>query len=107
MRGVPTTSALIDRRDINALLFRVIETEAVSRVHIPGLILFRKLGGRAEDLDPNDVRPYERLMEHDINKFQFPPLGIHRLGQEYLNELVADFGPGARKPAALIRRALE
>jgi hypothetical protein len=107
IRRAPTNSAMMGRRDVAALLARVIETEAVASVHLPGLIQFRKLGGLIEDLDPNDVRPYMRLMQHDLYKFQFPPLGITMLGEEYLSELAAAFGPNAKKPNAFTKRALE
>jgi hypothetical protein len=107
LRGPSTNAALMTRRDTAALLVRLIETEVVRCVHLPGLVQFRRLGGRVEDLNPNDARPYMHLMEHDLYRFQFPPLGITVLGQEYIGELVARFGPNAKKPNAFTKRALE
>jgi hypothetical protein len=105
--GLPTNAALMNRRDVYALLLRLIETETVERVHLPGLIEFRRLGGRLEDLQPNDVGPYWRVMEHDMRRFQFAPMGINMLRQEHLGEIIEDFDPLGKKLNTFTRRALE
>ncbi len=65
------------------------------------------LGGRLEELDPNDIQPYWRVMERDMRKFQFPPLGIDMLRPEHLGSLVQGFDPHGKILNTFTRRALE
>lgn len=105
--ATPNTSALMSRPDVYALLFRIIETEAVERVHLSGLLEFWRLGGRLEDLRPNDVGPFLHVMEKDRRKFAFMPGGINMLRQEHLVQLKEAFGPGGKKINPFAKRALE
>jgi len=105
--AVPGTSALINKRDVYALLIRIVETETLERVELSGLIEFRRLGGRLEDLDGNDVRPFLRVMEHDRRRFQFLPAGINMLRQEHLGQLRDEFDPQGKKVNGFTKRALE
>ena len=105
--SVPGTSALVTKCDVYALLFRIIGTEAVERVGLSGLVEFRRLGGRLEDLDPNDARTFMRVMERDMRKFRFPPAGISMLGGQHLLQLKEDFDPHGKRGGAFAKLALE
>ncbi|SPF54455.1 hypothetical protein SBA4_640016 [Candidatus Sulfopaludibacter sp. SbA4] len=105
--GLPSTSTLANRRDVYGVLLRVLESDMLECVHLPGLIEFRRLGGRLEDLDPNDIRPYWRVMERDMRRFQFPPFGINMLRPGHLGSLVQGFDPHGKKLNTFTRRALE
>ena len=76
-------------------------------MELSGLIEFRRLGGRLEDLDGNDVRPFLRVMEHDRRRFQFLPAGINMLRQEHLGQLRDEFDPQGKKVNGFTKRALE
>jgi hypothetical protein len=79
----------------------------VEAIQLPGLIAFRELGGRREDLQPNDVRPYWRIMERDMRRFQFPPFGVNMLRAEYLGALMDGFDAQGKTLNAYAKRALE
>jgi hypothetical protein len=104
----PTTSALMKQRDVCTLLFRMIATEGVERVNLPGLVEFHKLGGRPEDLaNPNDTSAYLRLMGREMYRFKFPPLGITALSPTALVVLQEQFDPHGKVVKAFTRLALE
>ena len=105
--GTPSTAALIRRRDLAGVMLRLLESDAFECVHLPGLLEFRKLGGRPEDLDPGDVRKYLRVMERDMRRFQFPLLGINMLRLEHLIGITQGFDPSGNKVNTFTRRALE
>jgi len=102
-----STSSLTNRRDVCALLIRLIDTEIMERVHLSGLVEFRRLGGRLEDLNANDARTFLRVMEHDRRKFQFSPAGINMLRGEHLLYLMEAFDPHGKSISAFTKLALE
>jgi hypothetical protein len=102
-----SSTSLMSRRDVYGLLFRLMETELVERVHLPGLIEFRRLGGRLEDLNADDSKTFTRVMERDRWRFKFPPAGVNVLGGEHLLQLKEDFDPHGKKVNAYTKRALE
>jgi hypothetical protein len=105
--GLPTTSAIIKQRDVHGLLFRMIDTEGVERVDLPGLVEFHKLGGRPGDLNANDTSAYLRLMGHNMYRFKFPPLGITALTPMRLIVLQQHFDPRGKVAGGFTRLALE
>jgi hypothetical protein len=105
--GLPNTSDLMKKRDVPGLLLRLMESDSIECVHLPGLIEFQRLGGRLEDLRPNSVKPYLSVMEREMRRFQFAPIGINMLRQEHLTSLQAGFDPQGRKLNRFTRLALE
>jgi hypothetical protein len=105
--GLPNTADLMKQRDLPGLLLRVIESDSIECVHLPGLIEFQRLGGRLENLRPNSVQPYLSVMEHEMRQFQFAPIGINMLRQEHLTSLQVGFDPHGRKLNRFTRLALE
>lgn len=106
--GLPTTSAMVNQRDVYALLFRMIDTEGVERVNLPGLVEFHKRGGRPEDLaNPNDTSAYMRLMGQERYRFKFAPLGITALSPTALVVLQEQFGPHGKDLKGFTKLALE
>jgi hypothetical protein len=79
----------------------------MERVHLSGLVEFRRLGGRLEDLNANDARTFLRVMEHDRRKFQFSPAGINMLRGEHLLYLMEAFDPHGKSISAFTKLALE
>lgn len=105
--GLPNTTDLMKRRDVFGVLLRAILSDALECVHLPGLIEFRRLGGHLEDLQPNNVGPYLHVMERDMRRFQFSPLGINMLRQEHLTSIRDGFDPHGRRADTFIRQAME
>jgi hypothetical protein len=106
--GLPTTSAMVNQRDVYALLFRMIDTEGVERVNLPGLVEFHKRGGRPEDLaNPNDTSAYLRVMGREEYRFKFAPLGITALSPTALVVLQEQFDPHGKVVKGFTKLALE
>lgn len=105
--AIPDTSALVAKCDVYSVLIRIMETEAVERMELAGLVEFRRLGGRLEDLQPNDVGPFLRVMEGESRKFHFAPTGDHMLGQQHLANLMKRFNPHGERGAAFTKLALQ
>jgi hypothetical protein len=69
--GGPGPSSLIAKRDITALLSRLMATESTERMVLAGFLEFLKQGGTVADLGS-----FEHIMAKEKSRFQFPPLGV-------------------------------
>lgn len=105
--ALPSNSTLLKRHDFPGVLVRVIESDVFECVHLPGLIEFHKLGGRLESLRAESVQPYVTVMEGEMRRFQFPPVGINMVRQEHLVGLLEIFDPRGQRINGFTRLALE
>jgi hypothetical protein len=73
------TSALLREPSAIRLIGRMARTEALKWVHLRGLIEFLKRGGTLNELNPADIRDFQRRMGNDVNQYKYPLLSIKRL----------------------------
>ncbi len=70
------TSVLLKDAAVPALAYRMATTEALKSVHLRGLIRFLKAGGSLTELDPADIRNFEKRMGQEAKSFNYPLLEI-------------------------------
>ena len=68
--GLLSPSKMMGKRDVSALLFRLIEDEMLARCILPALVEFLKRGGSLAKMES-----FNKLMEDQRTRYAFPPLG--------------------------------
>ena len=72
-------SQLIDAPSGVALMARAASTELLYTISLKGLIAFLEKGGTYNELDPADIRPFQRRIGNEAKAFQNAPLSVRYL----------------------------
>jgi hypothetical protein len=87
----PTTSALLERRSLGSLLFRLAGADELAEFGLPGLIGFLRKGGNFIDLETSRMEPFTRIMGSSWLNYRFDLLGERGLYPDYLLLLVKTY----------------
>jgi hypothetical protein len=68
--GLLSPSKMMGKRDVSALLYRLIEDEMLARCILPALVEFLKRGGSLANLES-----FNKLMDDQRTRYAYPPLG--------------------------------
>jgi hypothetical protein len=79
MAGSASTESLLSEPSAFGLTARLVVTESLFRVHLRSLFEFLSKDGKLEELNPSDIRPFEKRMGTSINSYKYPPLGVRYL----------------------------
>jgi hypothetical protein len=82
--GLLSPSKMMGKRDVSALLYRLIEDEMLARCILPALVEFLKRGGSLA----NVLESFNKVMEDQGTRFAFPPLGAPRIYGDNIQALV-------------------
>jgi hypothetical protein len=91
--GTPGLSKLISAGDVKGVLLRLLPSETIERVSLPGLIEFLRRGGALDDVISGSSEPFLRVMDGVQGQFSWPTMGIRVLGPDLLGEIVLSFRP--------------
>lgn len=101
-----TFTHLMEKPSGLGLTFRIAQTEMLATVSLKGLLEFIKQGGTLSELDPADVKRFEKRMSNAKGDYRYPPLGIRRLSVDGpIGVLMISTDPNTKR--VFLRTALE
>lgn len=81
------TTKLLEDPSALRLVWRMANTNALLTVNLPGLIKFFENGGESGELNPADIRFFEKRMKGSARSFQYPLLNIRKVTEVQLLNL--------------------
>ena len=82
-------SRLFADPSVAALVFRIANTESLIRVNFAGSIHFFENGGNYAELNPKDIRPFEKRIGKTANACKYPLLQIRHFTESHVLYLIA------------------
>lgn len=103
----PTSSMLLINRRVDLLMFRILESDRLRALSIPGYLHFLRQGGTQAEILSDDVRPFNALVGDVRYTMQYLALGDTTLNAGHIWGLTETFKANAELNPFFIRQAWE